>query len=176
MSNLINLVNSWSKLQFEQTFGPLFEQSAWIAARSAVLRPFSSFEEMMQAMTRQVLASGQEEKLELLRKHPDLGARVSMSSSSVREQTGAGLDSLSLEQYNDLQQLNRRYTAQFGFPFILAVKGHSAESILESMRDRQARSLQEEFETALNEVFKIAEIRLLQWLKEQEQHTGLHGI
>ncbi|MGO4530195.1 2-oxo-4-hydroxy-4-carboxy-5-ureidoimidazoline decarboxylase [Paenibacillus sp. 2TAF8] len=163
MDDLIHHVNSWSDTQFVQTFGTLFEESAWVAERSAVLRPFSSLEEMMQVMTQQVLASKYEEKLQLLRKHPDLGARISMSSNSVQEQAGAGLDSLSPEQYKDLKQLNGEYITQFGFPFILAVKGHTAESILESIRHRRGRSPQEEFETALNEVFKIAAIRLRQW-------------
>ncbi|WP_434750908.1 2-oxo-4-hydroxy-4-carboxy-5-ureidoimidazoline decarboxylase [Paenibacillus amylolyticus] len=166
MSDPIHLINSWSDAQFIQTFGSLFEDSAWIAERSAVLRPFDSLEEMMRVMTQQILALEQEEKLELLRKHPDLGARISMSRSSAEEQTGAGLDSLSIEQYNELRQLNKEYTMQFGFPFILAVKGHTAASILESMRIRQRRGPEDEFGTALNEVFKIADIRLRQWLSQ----------
>lgn len=167
MGDLIHQVNSWSDTQFVRIFGTLFEESAWIAERSAVLRPFDSLEEMMQVMTQHVLASEHEEKLELLRKHPDLGARIRMSGSSVLEQAGAGLDSLSPEQYNELKQLNEQYTMRFGFPFILAVKGHTAETILEAMRHRQRKSALEEFETALNEVFKIAAIRLQQWQTQQ---------
>ncbi|MGQ8871963.1 2-oxo-4-hydroxy-4-carboxy-5-ureidoimidazoline decarboxylase [Paenibacillus sp. TSA_86.1] len=166
MSDPTHLINSWSDAQFTQTFGSLFEESAWIAERSAILRPFESLEEMMHVMTRQILALEHEEKLELLRKHPDLGARISMSRSSVEEQTGAGLDSLSIEQYNELKQLNKDYTMRFGFPFILAVKGHTAASILESMRLRQSRSPEDEFKTALVEVCKIADIRLRQWLSQ----------
>lgn len=73
MHNLLHLVNSWSESQFVQTFGSLFEDSAWIAERSAPLRPFDSFEEMMQTMIQQVLGSEYEERLELLRKHPTWG-------------------------------------------------------------------------------------------------------
>lgn len=167
MDDFIHLVNGWSDQQFMKEFGSLFEESAWIAERAADLRPFGSWEEMMQVMTKQVLDSEYKEKLELLRKHPDLGARISMSTSSVQEQAGAGLDSLTSEQYNELKQLNERYTKQFGFPFILAVKGHTKESIFDSIRQRLERSEQEEFVTALNEVFKIATIRLQQWMTER---------
>ncbi|PYE49143.1 2-oxo-4-hydroxy-4-carboxy-5-ureidoimidazoline decarboxylase [Paenibacillus barcinonensis] len=169
MNDLLHLVNSWSESQFVQTFGTLFEDSAWIAERAAPLRPFDSFEEMMQTMLGRVLVSEHEEQLELLRKHPDLGARISMSSSSVREQAGAGLDLLTPEQYTELQQLNSTYTSQYGFPFILAVKGHTTESILDSMRQRQGRAAHQEFETALMEVSKIAGTRLQQWLAEHGQ-------
>ncbi|MBU5352034.1 2-oxo-4-hydroxy-4-carboxy-5-ureidoimidazoline decarboxylase [Paenibacillus barcinonensis] len=171
MHNLLHLVNSWSESQFVQTFGSLFEDSAWIAERSAPLRPFDSFEEMMQTMIQQVLGSEYEEQLELLRKHPDLGAKISMSSSSVREQAGVGLDSLTPEQFKEMQQLNSTYTSRYGFPFIVAVKGHTTESILDLMRQRQGRASQQEFETALKEVFKIAGIRLQQWLEEHGQET-----
>lgn len=167
MDDLIHVVNGWSDQQFMKEFGSLFEDSVWIAECSADLRPFGSWEEMMQVMTKQVLESKYEEKLELLRKHPDLGARISMSTSSVQEQAGAGLDSLTPAQYNELKQMNERYTRRFGFPFILAVKGHTKESILDSMRQRLQRSEQEEFVTALNEVFKIATIRLQQWITER---------
>ena len=167
MDDLIHLVNGWSDQQFMKEFGSLFEESAWIAERAAGLRPFCSWEEMMQVMTKQVLDSEYKEKLKLLRKHPDLGARIRMSTSSVQEQAGAGLDSLTPEQYNELKQLNERYTKQFGFPFILAVKGHTKGSIFDSIRQRLERNEQEEFVTALNEVFKIATIRLQQWMTER---------
>lgn len=122
MSDLIKLVNNWSITQFVHTFGGLFEESPWVAERAGLLRPFDSLEQMMHVMTSVVQASDDQVKLQLLRNHPDLGARISMSSNSVQEQAGAGLDSLSQEQYNELQQLNKAYTSQFGFPFILAVK------------------------------------------------------
>lgn len=164
MSDFIKLVNSWSITQFVHTFGGLFEESPWVAERSWPLRPFDSFEQMMNVMKNVVQTSDEKMKLQLLCNHPDLGARISMSSNSVQEQAGAGLNSLSPEQYNELRKLNKEYTSQFGFPFILAVKGHTAQSILESMRRRNQRGRQEEFQTALKEVFKIASIRLEQWL------------
>ncbi|WP_405156924.1 2-oxo-4-hydroxy-4-carboxy-5-ureidoimidazoline decarboxylase [Paenibacillus sp. FSL K6-0108] len=164
MGDLIRLVNNWSITQFVHTFGGLFEESPWVAERSWSSRPFDSFGQMMKVMNNIVQTSEEKAKLQLLCNHPDLGARISMSSNSVQEQADAGLNSLSEEQYNELSQLNKEYTGRFGFPFILAVKGHTAESILESMRKRNRRGREEEFQTALKEVFKIASIRLEQWL------------
>jgi len=164
MSDFIKLVNSWSVTQFVHTFGGLFEESPWVAERSWTLRPFDSLEHMMNVMKHVVETADDKVILQLLRNHPDLGARISMSSNSVKEQAGAGLDSLSPEMYSELNQLNKEYTSRFGFPFILAVKGHTAQTILDSMRQRRGRDREEEFQTALKEVFKIASIRLEKWL------------
>ncbi|WP_128102151.1 2-oxo-4-hydroxy-4-carboxy-5-ureidoimidazoline decarboxylase [Paenibacillus sp. DCT19] len=166
MSDFIKLVNNWSITQFVHTFGGLFEESPWVAELSWPTRPFDSFEQMMKVMTSMVLVSNEDVQLQLLRKHPDLGARIRMSNHSVKEQSGAGLDHLTEAQYNELRELNREYTSRFGFPFILAVKGHTADSILEAIRQRNRRSPEEEFHSALKEVFKIASIRLEQWIDQ----------
>ncbi|WP_440109141.1 2-oxo-4-hydroxy-4-carboxy-5-ureidoimidazoline decarboxylase [Paenibacillus sp. QZ-Y1] len=176
MSDFIKLVNNWSTTQFVHTFGGLFEESPWVAERSCLFRPFESFEQMMNVMKNVVQLTDDKVKLQLLRNHPDLGARISMSSNSVQEQAGAGLDALSPELYNELNTINKEYTSQFGFPFILAVKGHTTQSILESMRMRNRGGREEEFQTALNEVFKIASIRLEQWLVQSGHEGGLTAM
>lgn len=116
MGDLIRLVNNWSITQFVHTFGGLFEESPWVAERSWSSRPFDSFGQMMKVMNNIVQTSEEKAKLQLLCNHPDLGARISMSSNSVQEQADAGLNSLSEEQYNELSQLNKEYTGRFGFP------------------------------------------------------------
>ncbi|WP_338543879.1 2-oxo-4-hydroxy-4-carboxy-5-ureidoimidazoline decarboxylase [Paenibacillus tundrae] len=173
MSEFIKLVNNWSITQFVHTFGGLFEESPWVAELTWPTRPFNSFEQMMKVMTSMVLVSNEDAQLELLRKHPDLGARIHMSNHSVNEQSGAGLDHLTEAQYNELRELNQEYTSRFGFPFILAVKGHTTDSILEAIRQRNHRRPEEEFQTALQEVFKIASIRLEQWIDQMGDEQAL---
>ena len=46
------------------------------------------------------------EQLALLRAHPDLGARARMSAASAGEQAGAGLDRLTPQELETLQQFN----------------------------------------------------------------------
>ena len=49
---------------------------------------------------------------------------------------------------------------KFDFPFIIAVKGLNRSDIIKSMKNRVKNNYQEEFSTAINEVHKIAKIRL----------------
>ncbi|MEN1986614.1 MULTISPECIES: 2-oxo-4-hydroxy-4-carboxy-5-ureidoimidazoline decarboxylase [Paenibacillus] len=175
MDEFITRINNWSAEQYVQTFGGLFEESPWVAEHSYGMRPFASFEHMMNVMKQVVLAADTEVKLQLLRNHPDLGARIRMSDSSVQEQAGAGLNSLSPVQFEEMNRLNRKYTDRLGFPFIMAVKGHHPDSILHAMRQRNERSWDEEFRTALGEVFNIASIRLEQWITQAGTMSASSG-
>src|ERR1019366_10612801 len=101
-----------------------------------------------------------EEKLALLRAHPDLGTRARVSASSASEQTGAGLNQLTQEEYDRLTELNARYREKFGFPFLYAVKGSGKSAIPEALRIRSENSPEAEFGEALQQVFRIAWFRL----------------
>ena len=89
-----------------------------------------------------------------------------MAEASVAEQSGAGLDSLSPEEYERFHQLNQQYRQTFGFPFILAVRGHTKESILENFAQRVHNSPHEEMARALLEIEQIAYLRLKSWIGE----------
>ena len=84
----------------------------------------------------------------------------SLTQSSQAEQKSAGLDQCSEEEYEEIKSLNRLYKKKFDFPFIIAVKGLNRSDIIKSMKNRVKNNYQEEFSTAINEVHKIAKIRL----------------
>jgi 2-oxo-4-hydroxy-4-carboxy-5-ureidoimidazoline decarboxylase len=83
-----------------------------------------------------------------------------ITEDSGREQKGAGLDALSREEFTRFAFLNERYRAQFGFPFIFAVKGATKHQILSAFEDRIANSRAEEFHNALSQVSRILRFRL----------------
>ena len=64
-------------------------------------------------------------------------------------------------EYFNFQQLNQAYKDKFAFPFIVAVKNHTKESILEAFQQRLENSLEAERQQALTEIAKIAKFRLL---------------
>ena len=103
-------------------------------------------------------------KLKLLRAHPELGIKKnqlsSLTESSQEEQKSAGLDQCSEEEYDEIKSLNKLYKEKFKFPFIIAVKGLNRLDIIKSMKKRVNNNYEEEFLTAINEVHKIAKIRL----------------
>jgi 2-oxo-4-hydroxy-4-carboxy--5-ureidoimidazoline (OHCU) decarboxylase len=56
--------------------------------------------------------------------------------------------------------LTRIWPAKFGFPFIMAVKGSNRHQILAAFETRIHHSAEQEFQTALAEINKIALFRL----------------
>ncbi|HKA02390.1 MAG TPA: 2-oxo-4-hydroxy-4-carboxy-5-ureidoimidazoline decarboxylase [Candidatus Solibacter sp.] len=158
----IDQINRLSQKEFMERLGWIFEGSPWVAERAWCHGPFASPDALHAAMVAEVEHANTDEQLALLRAHPDLGARSQMSSTSVSEQSGAGLHQLTPEEYAELMQLNSDYRNEFGFPFLFAVKGCTKDDILRSLRERVAGSREEEFRTALEQVFRIARFRLEQ--------------
>ena len=101
-----------------------------------------------------------DERLALLRSHPDLGTRAKISASSASEQAGVGLDQLTPDEFQRLTVLNTAYREKFGFPFLYAVKGSDRSAILEALGRRLTAAREDEFEEALRQVYRIARFRL----------------
>jgi OHCU decarboxylase len=156
----IDEINALDRAGFVHALGWVFEDSPWVAARAWERRPFDSAEGLHAAMVNEVASATAEEQLALLRAHPDLGASARMSAASVGEQAGAGLDRLRPDEFERLRDLNLAYRAKFGFPFLFAVKGGTRRDILEALARRFARTPEEEFRQALEQVYRIARFRL----------------
>ena len=152
-------INHYTTDQFTQVFGEIFEHSPWIAQKAAIERPFSSLEEVYETMKEIVKLSPKEQQLALILEHPELGTRLQMSNASVKEQVGAGLNTLTPDEFKRISALNARYTEKFHFPFIIAVAGKDKYTIMSEMERRLSLTVEEEFQTALQEIYKIARIR-----------------
>ena len=153
-------LNEFDKKSFVQVLGGVYEESPWVAERAYAGQPFESVSDVATALEAVVRDASHDQKLGLLRAHPDLGEQTEMTDASEAEQASAGLDQLRPELYSAFQRLNEQYRDRFGFPFIMAVKNESPEAIRAAMEQRVTHSEQEEFETALSEVHKIARLRL----------------
>lgn len=153
-------LNQMSREDFVKAVGWVFEGSPWVAEQVWVTRPWSSVGVLHRAMCEMVERAPVAAKLTLIRAHPDLGSRAKMAEASVIEQKGAGLDSLSPDEYEQIQNLNQRYTAKFGFPFIFAVKGKTRLEVLAAMHRRMDNSRADELEEALGQIYQIARLRL----------------
>lgn len=156
----LNNLNDWDQKAFTEALGWVFEHSPWVAERAWFKRPFLTVNDIHHVMKNVVHESEIEEKLSLLRAHPDLASRVQMADASVKEQSDAGLDKLSKEEEEEFLSLNKTYTTRFGFPFIMAVKGQNKESIRASMKKRVNNSPDDEIKEALEQIYKIALFRL----------------
>ena len=153
-------LNSLDQTGFIEAVGWIFEHSPWVAERAWAARPFENLDSLHAAMTEQVEHATFAERLALLRAHPDLGARARLSPASTGEQAGAGLDSLSPSEFEQLHRLKTAYRSRFGFPFLLAVKGSTKDDVLRALGTRIESSPEDEYREALRQVYRIARFRL----------------
>ena len=151
--------SSLSRAAFLARFGPVYEASPWVA-EAVWPDPPDDLPALAAAMAAVVDAAPRDRKLVLIRAHPELAGRAKMADASVKEQTGAGLDQCSPEEFAAFQRLNAAYNARFGFPFIYAVKGATRADILAAFEARLTHDPETEFATAIAQIHRIAGFRL----------------
>jgi len=166
MSGKISLrdLNELAPDAFVLIVGSVFEHSPWIAEATVSKKPFQSFEELHRSLCDTVKAAAIEKQLALIRAHPDLVGKLALAgqltTESTREQASAGLDQLSSAEIQLFQKNNEAYKEKFGFPFIICARLNKKEAILKGFEARLKNSREMEIQTALAEIFKIAELRL----------------
>jgi OHCU decarboxylase len=138
----------------------VFEASPWVAERAWAARPFGTVEALHAAMFDAVERAPREVRMGLIRAHPDLAASVRLTEESEREQSAAGLDRLTPEQFDRITWLTAAYRARFGFPFIVCAREHTPDTIIAAAEQRTESDLEQEEQTAMSEIAKIARLRL----------------
>lgn len=171
-----DLASAPSRESFLERYGGVVEHAPWVAEEVWAQYPEAAqagdFQDLCEAFGRVIRAAPEGKRLELLRAHPDLAcglaAPAHLTDASLAEQKGAGLDQCSPDEFLEFQSLNLEYKAQFGFPFIIAVKGLDRQEILDRFRQRIERSKAQEFTTAIENVIRIVGFRLA-------SIVGVHG-
>lgn len=170
MKTPLSRLNSCSANEFVAICGRFFEHSPWIAERTASRRPFASLDELHRELCATVAAASREEKLSLIRAHPDLVGKLAetnaLTAESTSEQRAAGLIHLSAEERQQFRDYNAAYWQKFGFPFVICARENKKEAILDAFPRRRAGSVEEEIQTALAEIGKIAMLRLIDAVEE----------
>ena len=152
---------------FADTYGGIFEHSAWVAERAYNLELGPAFDTgagLHAAMVQIFCAATQGERMKVLRAHPDLAGKLAaakrLTAESTSEQASAGLDALTDAERSQFTQMNDDYTAKHKFPFIIAVRDHNKASILDAFDRRIRNDTDTEFAEACRQVERIAEFRL----------------
>ena len=163
-------LNASSAHDFVQHLASIFEHSPWVAEQIAAARPFASSIELHGAMCATVMRAKETQQLALIKAHPELAGRAAvrghLTAASAGEQQSAGLSACTPQQFEALHSLNDAYNARFGFPFILAVKGHTPDSVIAAMRQRVLHDEQTERDVALREIRRIARFRIAALITE----------
>lgn len=153
-------LNAFDRAEFNRALAGIFEHSPWVAERTEAQRPFRDRAELLAAMRDTVMKAHDDEKLALIRAHPDLVGNAVLTGESDTEQKSAGLGNLSPAEIEQFRKFNASYRERFGFPFVICARLNKKDAILEAFPIRLRNSREQEIETALSEIFKIAELRL----------------
>lgn len=150
---------------FVARYAAVYEHSPWVAEQAAEVLGDSSDTGMLAAVMADCVDNASvDRQLELIRAHPDLAGKAQvageLTEDSTAEQASAGLEQCTAAEYERFQRLNREYRQKFGFPFVMAVRNSSRSEILEAFSARLQNDADVEFETALQEIHKIARLRL----------------
>jgi len=160
--SMINKINKLPKSGFIKVFANIFENAKWIAEELYNQKPFNNFEELSSIILNIFETATREKQLKILNAHPDLANKTKISlltPDSLKEQTSAGLDQCTKEEFKEFKKLNNTYK-KFGFPFILAVKEKTKIEILNNFRKRISSDPEIEFDEAVKQVKQIASLRL----------------
>ena len=157
-------LNRLDRAQFVAALSGIYEHSLWIPGEAWPRKPFATIDELHTAMAAVVAQAGPERQLTLIRAHPELAGKAmvrgALTADSATEQSGAGLTQCTPQEFARLQDLNARYNAKFGFPFILAVKGYDRAGVIAEFSRRIDNDLDAEFAECLRQIDKIARLRL----------------
>ncbi len=166
-------LSALSRNGFVAKFSEVYEHSPWVAERAwdaGLNVQHETLDELAASLARIVDEAGDEAQLTLIKAHPDLAGRAAqrgeLTNASNDEQSSAGIDQCSAEEFTQFGQYNDRYKQKFGFPFIMAVKNSNRHLILAAFNKRLENDYATEFAEAIRQIHHIARFRL-QVISEQ---------
>jgi 2-oxo-4-hydroxy-4-carboxy--5-ureidoimidazoline (OHCU) decarboxylase len=149
-------LNLLSGADFARALRPLFESAEPLTAALERTRPYGSYEALLDRAGVVLRGMPEAEQVEVLSAHPRIGEDAwRLSALSAREQ-GQG----STEVDRLLAELNDTYEQKFGFRFVVFVNRRPKSEIVEVLRQRINGTRQEELQTGLREMLRIARDRL----------------
>lgn len=178
MQKSLSELNGCSKDDFVAGLANIFEYSPWIAEQAAAARPFSGVKALLAAMKDTVDRAPAEQRMTLIKAHPDLANKTQRAAGltveSTAEQNSLGLDRLSDAEFEAFERVNNAYRAKFGFPYIVCVRRHTKDSVLRDFERRLPNDVATETQTSIAEICRIAALRLDQ-LVSSDDRLPVHG-
>jgi 2-oxo-4-hydroxy-4-carboxy-5-ureidoimidazoline decarboxylase len=171
-------LNACTPSEFVAALANIFEYSPWVAEQAFAARPFAGVTALFAAMKTAVERAPEGRRLALIKSHPDLADKTrraeGLTAESTAEQNSVGLDRLSDAEYVAFERVNNAYRAKFGFPYIVCVRRHTRDSILNDFERRLPNDAATEIKTSIAEICRIAALRLDQ-LVVASDHLAVHG-
>ena len=175
---ILSDLNVCSEADFVAALANIFEYSPWIAEQAAAARPFAGVNQLFAAMKAALDGASPGHRLTLIKAHPDLANKTQraagLTAESSAEQNSVGLDRLSDAEYVAFERVNNAYRGKFGFPYIVCVRRHTRDSILRDFERRLPHDAATETQTSIEEICRIAALRLDQLVASDDRLT-VHG-
>jgi chitin deacetylase len=154
---------------FVERFGDLYEHTPQLAEqvhRAGLSSAQDSAEGLHAAFLQALRALSRDDKLALIRAHPELAGREaaagSLTDASTGEQGRLGFNALSRAEFDRVSDINRRYREKFGFPVVVALALHaSRDTVIAEMARRIDSDLETEIGAAVEQIGHIAHGRLI---------------
>ena len=140
----------------EMDLAAVFERAPGLAERLSS-RGLSDPDAIIAAARAELERMGVPERIAVLNAHPRIGASAGSLSSLSRVEQGPRPDAATAAE---LARLNDAYERRFGFRFVVYVRGRRQEEIVPILRERLARSRDQELATGIDEFLAIARDRL----------------
>ena len=160
----LDAINALDQEAFIAALGPVFENSPWVAQAAWASRPFADIGELHRSMFSVIEQAERHIVLDFLNAHPALAGKEAVAGEMTQESTGeqasAGLDALSPEEFGRMAALNQEYLGRHGFPFVIAVRGHTKESIFSEFERRIGEGTEAELQAAFAQIAIISRGRL----------------
>jgi 2-oxo-4-hydroxy-4-carboxy-5-ureidoimidazoline decarboxylase len=172
-------LNRMDRSAFVAALGEVFEHAPWVAETASGARPFANLNALYEAMTTAVRNAGHDRQMTLIKAHPDLAGKAAregaITDDSKLEQSSAGLDRLSEDEFAAFHRLNDAYHAKFDIPFIVSVRRHGKDSIMRQFEQRLKNDGATERDAALGEIFRIVALRLALRVAAPDR-LRVHGV
>ena len=166
MSQSVSLSN-FNSLEIDDAaaiLSAVCSSSRWVSLMLKSM-PYEGESQLLEVAQLSWNSLGDEDYLEAFAGHPQIGdltaLRDRLGSLAVKEQ--GQVAEASEATLEELAELNATYLQRFGFIFIIAAKGLSAEAMLEQLRLSVTGSQASELLRASQEQAKIIQNRLITW-------------
>jgi OHCU decarboxylase len=154
---------------FVEYFGEVFEHTPAIAERAhraGLAAADDTADGLHAAFMGVVHAMDRDEKLALIRAHPELAGREAsagaLTDDSTSEQSRLGFTAVSRTELDRVSDINRRYREKFAMPLVVALALHAdRSSVISEMERRIGNDRESEIATAIEQIGHIAKARLI---------------
>ena len=157
-------LNALTKNELRDALHKCCGSTAWVDKMVSVF-PVADVETLLKEARKKWFDCKEKDWLEAFTHHPKIGDARSLAArfpetAHLAQNEQAAVTHAPNQLLEALAEGNQDYEKKFGFIFIVCASGKSAEEMLRILRSRLPNSREDEIKIAMEEQYKITELRL----------------